>query len=65
MDSVALALTVTRDDRHFMRFASGRCEALRSEGGRLLCSIYAQRPDACRWLERGSGMCLDVLAAGS
>lgn len=56
----ALAVhTVTTPRGTFMRLADGRCAALVLEAvtGRALCSIYAQRPDVCRALERGSGQC--------
>jgi Fe-S-cluster containining protein len=63
MDARARALTVERDGAVFMRFEGGRCAALRSEDGRHTCAIYAVRPDACRWLERGSGVCCDIISA--
>lgn len=66
MDERALALTVMRDGARFMRFAAGRCAALvdagDESGPRLICGIYPMRPDACRWLERGSGVCREILA---
>jgi uncharacterized protein len=63
MDARALALTEQRDGRRFMRFAGGRCIALEEAQGRWLCAIYGMRPDACRWLERGSGTCQQMIAA--
>ena len=62
MDPPATRLTHHLDGRRFMRFAAGRCEALViGDGAR--CSIYEQRPDACRWLTRGSSTCRAILAA--
>jgi hypothetical protein len=60
LDARALPLTTVVDGRRFMRFQppSGACAALVEDGNRLLCSIYDQRPDACRWLVPGSGPCL-------
>lgn len=65
MGEVELALTHVRDGRRFMRVEGGRCAALRRDGERLVCGIYAARPDACRWLERGSGECLTQIAEKS
>lgn len=61
MDMHALQLTVERNGRRFMRMEGGRCAAL--EGTR--CAIYVIRPDACRWLERGSAVCREILEATS
>jgi uncharacterized protein len=58
MDARARALTREIDGRRFMHIEHGRCAALTLVGGRYLCSIYPQRPDACHWLQRGSGECL-------
>jgi Fe-S-cluster containining protein len=57
MDEAALALTVARAEKRFMRFEGGRCSALTIENGRVSCSIYAMRPDACRWLLPDSAAC--------
>ena len=65
LDAAALALTHERDGRRVMRFSEGRCEALVRRDDRLVCGIYAMRPDACRWLERGSGQCRAQLAEKS
>ena len=60
MDERALSLTECHEDRCFMRFRQGRCVALAVEpSGRFPCAIYPMRPDACRWLEPGSGECHD------
>lgn len=65
MDARALGLTVEREGRRYLRFDEGRCAALGLEPAtdRVGCTIYAMRPDACRWLERGSGECRSQLGA--
>jgi len=75
MGPAARALTRLAHGQRFMRVEAGRCAALRAEpaageagGGtappvRWRCAIYAARPDCCRWLERGSGACRELLAA--
>src|SRR5690606_26720245 len=50
MDAPAVALTAVIDGRRYLRMEGGRCAALRG----TRCAIYPMRPDACRWLERGS-----------
>lgn len=45
-------------NRAYMRFADGHCAALRIEpSGRFACTIYDNRPETCRELERGSSQC--------
>ncbi len=46
-------------NRCYMQMVDGHCVALRREPGsdRLLCSIYDDRPQVCRDLERGSPAC--------
>jgi len=63
MGREALALTEIVEGQRAMRFVGGRCVALQQVDGRWLCRIYRERPDACRWLERGSGTCLDIIQA--
>jgi Fe-S-cluster containining protein len=60
MDDAARALTDFRGNRCFMRIEDGHCTALRLDpaGPRFTCAVYEQRPDVCRALERGSGVCL-------
>lgn len=61
MSPGALALTAIVDGARVMRFVDGRCVALEHVEGRWLCRIYLARPDACRWLERGSSTCLEII----
>ncbi len=55
-------------DRAFLRLiAEGRCAQLASSAtlsgeNEVHCRIYAQRPEPCRELERGSPGCLAELA---
>mgnify|MGYP007071029414 CR=1 FL=1 len=66
-------LTHAAGGRVFMRMRDGHCAALtvrRDAAGRpeFFCTIYAQRPEICRVLERGSPECLgewEVKAAAS
>lgn len=45
-------------NRCYMRMHEGRCAALAVDpAGRYVCSIYEQRPEVCRELERGSSAC--------
>jgi hypothetical protein len=59
MDDRAQSFTVFIGNRCFMRLEEGRCAALGVdlESGRFGCTIYEQRPDVCRSLERGTGAC--------
>src|SRR5690606_34324222 len=56
----AVELTHFIENRAYMRLQDGRCTALvvDVEKGQLLCSVYEDRPDVCRWLERGSSHCV-------
>ena len=54
-------------DRAFLRLVEGRCAQLASSPtlsgeNEVRCEIYAQRPEPCRELERGSPGCLAELA---
>jgi Fe-S-cluster containining protein len=63
MDDKARAYTHFIGNRCFMQIEDGHCAALRIEAsGRFVCSIYPMRPDVCRSLDRGSGMCAGELA---
>jgi Fe-S-cluster containining protein len=65
MSAEALALTRFDEDRRFMRFEDGHCAALvlDAKTNTASCRIHPERPDACRWLERGGGECLSHVAA--
>jgi uncharacterized protein len=51
------------ENRCYMRIEDGHCAALVIDPVRrsFMCSIYEERPDCCRWLEPGSGVCLGEL----
>jgi uncharacterized protein len=51
-------------NRAYMRMTEGHCAALRLEpaSGHFFCTAYAQRPDVCRDLERGSPACLGEIS---
>jgi Fe-S-cluster containining protein len=51
--------------RAYMCMTDGHCSALAIEqrSGQLVCSVYVNRPDVCRALERGSGACRAERAA--
>ena len=66
MDDRALALTrIDAAGARYLVFKEGRCAALglHPTTNQVGCTIYEMRPDACRWLERGSGECRSQLAA--
>ncbi len=52
-------LSVFIGNRCFMRMVDGHCAALElsPDTGAFVCSIYGQRPQICRDLERGSAEC--------
>ena len=54
----AETLTRWQGTRCFMAMSDGHCAALVIDAGsgRFSCSVYADRPDTCRELERGSGV---------
>ena len=63
LEARALAFVDDNGNERSMRFEGGVCSALgQSEAGCAICRIYPQRPDACRWLERGSTICRDMIA---
>lgn len=54
----AAALTHFIGNRCYMRMhKDGHCGALRVGDGRFVCSVYGNRPQVCRDLERGSPVC--------
>lgn len=59
LGEIAEEVTTIVDGRRYLRMQDGRCAALRIDPAtrRFACSIYERRPDACRWLERGSSHC--------
>ena len=67
MDKSTRALHVVDDGVASLRFENGRCLALEVKDDNAersaRCTIYEQRPDACRWLVRGSHACLEHIAA--
>lgn len=54
-------LAVWNNNRAFLRMEHGHCAALvietQADGPQFVCSIYAQRPQTCRDLARGSPQC--------
>lgn len=56
---LAEQLTTQIGDDTFLRLVDGHCCALVYDPAKheFLCSVYESRPDVCRWLARGSGVC--------
>ncbi len=53
-----------RDDYPLMKTTNNRCVALTGEVGcGVSCSIYNNRPNACRAFVAGSQLCLEARAA--
>ncbi len=52
-------LVVFHGNRAFMRMRDGHCAALRVDlpSASFACTVYEERPQACRDLERGSSAC--------
>ncbi len=52
-------LVVFHGNRAFMRMHAGHCAALHvdAESATFACTVYADRPQTCRDLERGSSAC--------
>lgn len=62
----AEALTHFIGNRCYMRMAQGHCAALTvARQGPLACTVYGERPEICRALERGSAACEGELALKS
>jgi len=64
LGELADEVTSVVDGRRYLSMQNGRCAALRIDPitRRFACSIYERRPDACRWLERGSSHCQAQIA---
>jgi hypothetical protein len=68
MGELAPALVSFIGNRAFMRMENGHCAALqldpdaRPPRAPFTCSIYGERPDACRELEEGSPQCKGEIA---
>jgi hypothetical protein len=65
MSEKTLAMTHFIGEDRYMKWIDGRCVALDLEPqhGRVACQIHPERPDACRWLERGSHECRQQIAS--
>jgi Fe-S-cluster containining protein len=50
-------VTVFIGNRCYMRMEHGHCAALQLSPGHYACNVYADRPEVCRALERGSPSC--------
>lgn len=62
-DLVRKFVVQDEEGQHLRLDASGRCLALRGRiGGRVSCSVYKERPTACRKLLAGSDECLRARA---
>ena len=59
MGDAARAETHFIGNKVFMKMAGGRCTglAIEVEARTFSCSIYEERPDVCRSLQKGSGHC--------
>lgn len=44
--------------RTFVRFDCGHCVHLELEGGKAVCGVYEERPEACRAFRAGSFECI-------
>ncbi len=58
-DTQVQAYSVFIGNKCYLRLEDGHCAALTIDPilKTFHCAMYEQRPDACRALERGSGMC--------
>jgi len=58
-------LTFVDEVGRHMRFDGSptgrRCVALQVDETGARCQIYPRRPDACRWLQRDSGLCHELI----
>jgi Fe-S-cluster containining protein len=63
-DAAAIPASMQRDDYPLLKTECGRCVALRGEVGRAAgCTIYENRPQACRNFEPGGMLCLEARRA--
>ena len=46
--------------RKYMKMKNGACVALRKEGKECVCTIYKNRPQACKDFKPGSEQCLEA-----
>ena len=63
-DAAAIPAAMMREDYPLMKTTGGRCIALTGSVGVMTgCSIYADRPSACRSFKAGSPLCLEARKA--
>jgi Fe-S-cluster containining protein len=64
-DAVGIPADMVREDLPLMRTVGARCVALvGAVGVSCGCSVYADRPEACRKFVPGGVLCLEARAAG-
>lgn len=51
------------EGRVFVKFECGHCTHLDLSGGKAVCAVYADRPEACRAFRAGSFECLKAIRA--
>lgn len=60
-DALNIPKEMQRDDYPLLKTKDGRCVALTGEVGKCVgCSIYENRPSACRKFEVGSELCKEA-----
>ena len=64
LGEAAERLVVWVENRAYLRLEDGHCAALAIDlaSARFVCTVYAQRPQVCRDLERGSPECAGEIA---
>jgi len=63
-DAAGIPSQMVRADLPLMRTEGSRCVALEGVvGQRVGCSIYGERPTACRNFQPGSALCLEARKA--
>lgn len=50
-------------DRTYVRFDCGHCTHLQLDGGKAVCGVYEERPEACRAFRAGSFECVKARRA--